>query len=65
MTNDELNITIEKMEREIRYLYIDYKRMLCQYQTFYELKALRQKIKHAEESLRLKKRILSMSLSHQ
>jgi len=65
MKNDELNTTIEKMEREIKYLYMDYKRMLSQYQTFNELRTLRLKIKHAEESLRLKRRILSMSLSHE
>lgn len=54
-------LSIEKMEREIQYLYIDYKRMLSQYHAFNELKQLRQKIKHAEESLRLKKRMLHLS----
>jgi hypothetical protein len=56
--NADLNIAIQKLEREIQYLHVDYKRMLNQYQTFYDLKALRQKIKHAEESLRLKRKIL-------
>jgi len=54
---------IERLEREIQYLYIDYKRMLSQYQAFNEISAVRLKIKHAEESLRLKRRMLYVSLN--
>jgi hypothetical protein len=51
---------IERLEREIQYLYIDFKRMLSQYHAFNEISTVKLKIKHAEESLRLKKRILHL-----
>ena len=63
MKNNDLNSAIEKLEKEIQYLYTDYQRMLNQYESFNDIKATRQKIKHAEESLRLKKRILYISLN--
>ena len=63
MKNDNLNDAIEKLQKEIQYLYTDYKRMLNQYESVNDLKTLRIKIKHAEESLRLKKRIRHISLN--
>ena len=63
MKNSDLNKAIENLEKEIRYLYSDYQRMLNQYESVNDIKAARQKIKHAEESLRLKKRILYISLN--
>lgn len=61
MKNSDLNKAIEKLEKEIQYLYTDYQRLLHQYESFNDIKAARQKIKHAEESLRLKKRILDIA----
>lgn len=62
MKND-LNKAIQRLEKEIQYLYADYERMLNCYESFNEIKAVRIKIKQAEESLRLKKRILCISLN--
>ena len=64
MEKNELQIAIEKIEKEIEYLYTDYNRMLNQCQAFQDIILLRLKIKHAEESLRLKKRILYSPLAH-
>lgn len=63
MKNSDLSIAINKLEKEIQYLYTDYKRMLSQYEAFNEINAIRIKIKQAEESLRLKKRMLYVSLN--
>ena len=63
MKNNDLNSAIEKLEKEIQYLYTDYERMLAQFESFNDIKTVKQKIKHAEESLRLKKRILYISLN--
>lgn len=54
---------IERLEKEIQYLHIDYQRMLSQYQAFKEISTVRLKIKQAEESLRLKRRMLYVSLN--
>ncbi len=62
MKND-LNNAILRLEKEIRYLYSDYEKMLSRDESFSEIKAVRIKIKQAEESLRLKKRILYISLN--
>jgi hypothetical protein len=63
MKNYDLNNAIEKLEKEIQYLYTDYQKMLSQFESFNDIKAARQKIKQAEESLRLKKRISYISLN--
>jgi hypothetical protein len=63
MKNNDLNKAIEKLEKEIQYLYTDYKRMINQYESFNDIKMIRLKLKHAEESLRLKKRIRYISLN--
>ena len=63
MKNNDLNNAIEKLEKEIQYLYSDYQRMLVQFESFNDIKTVKQKIKQAEESLRLKKRILYISLN--
>lgn len=63
MKNTDLNKAIEKLEREIKYLYSDYQRMLNQYESFNDIQVVKQKIKQAEESLRLKRRILYISLN--
>lgn len=62
MKND-LNKAIQRLEKEIQYLYSDYERMLNRDESFSDIKAVRIKIKQAEESLRLKKRILCISLN--
>jgi len=63
MKNNDLGNSIEKLEQEIQHLYADYERMLTQYESFYAIKAIRLKIKQAEESLRLQKRILYILLN--
>ena len=63
MKNNDLNNAIEKLEKEIQYLYTDYERLLSRYESFNDIRAIKQKIKQAEESLRLKKRILYISLN--
>ena len=62
MKND-LNKAIHMLEKEIQYLYSDYVKMLNSDESFSDIKAVRIKIKQAEESLRLKKRILHISLN--
>jgi len=57
MKENELQAAIERIEKEIECLYTDYQ-MLNQCQAFHEIILLRLKIKQAEESLRLKKRML-------
>lgn len=59
MKTNELKNIIERLEREIQYLYIDFKRLLNQSETFEEVTFLKNKIKHAEESLRLNKKMLN------
>ena len=61
MKNNDLSKAIERLEKEIQYLHIDYSRMLSQYETFNEIRAIILKIKQAEETLRLKRRILQLS----
>jgi len=63
MKNNDLSKAIERLEKEIQYLYIDYNRMLSQYEAFNEIRIIIQKIKQAEESLRLQRRILQFSLT--
>jgi uncharacterized protein (UPF0335 family) len=63
MKNNDLYKNIERLEKEIQYLYHDYKKMLGQHESFNDIKTVRIKIKQAEESLRLKKRILYISLN--
>jgi hypothetical protein len=63
MTYNDLNTAIEKLEKEIQYLYTDCQRMLNQYESFNDIRMLRLKLKHAEESLRLKKRIRYVSFN--
>lgn len=63
MKTNELKNIIERLEKEIQYLHIDFKRMLHQYETFNEIKALKIKIKQAEESLRLNRQMLNFSLN--
>lgn len=58
MKNNELMDTIDKLEKQIRFLYNDYKVLLNRHNTFNDLKELRIQIKQAEESLRLRKRML-------
>lgn len=61
MKTNELKNIIDRLEKEIQYLYIDFKRMLDQSETFEEITSLRIRIKHAEESLRLNKKMLLLS----
>ena len=63
MKYNDLSKAIERLEKELDYLYVDYNRMLNQYEAFHEIKLIILKIKQAEESLRLKKRILKFSHS--
>ena len=63
MKHNDLLKAIERLEKELEYLYVDYNRMLNQYQAFHEIKLVILKIKQAEESIRLKKRILQYSHS--
>ena len=58
MKSYDLNATIDKLEKQIQYLYNDYKALLNRHNTFNDLKELRTQIKQAEESLRLRKRML-------
>ena len=58
MKNYDLNVTIENLEKQIQYLSNDYKALLNRHNTFNDLKELRMQIKQAEESLRLRKRML-------
>jgi hypothetical protein len=62
MENSDLNKAIERLEKEIQYLHVDYKRMLSRHEKLTAITDLRLKIKQAEESLRLKKRILHFTL---
>lgn len=57
MKNSDLNTTIEKLEKQIQYLYHDYRSLLNRYSTINDLTEIRMHIKQAEESLRLKKRM--------
>ncbi|MEO8712087.1 MAG: hypothetical protein ABI405_08205 [Parafilimonas sp.] len=57
MKNNDLNSAIEELEKHIKYLLNDYQVLLQQRNTLNEMKAIRMQIKHAEESLRLKKRM--------
>ena len=63
MNNSDLIKSIKKLEKEIQYLYADYKTMLSRYESYNDIKAVRTKIKHAEESLRLKRRISYIELN--
>ncbi len=58
MKNYDLTAAIDKLEKQIQYLYHDYKALLNRHNTFNDLKELRMQIKQAEESLRLRKRML-------
>jgi len=60
---NDLTKAIEKLEKEIQFLQVDYKRILSRNETFIDITILRLKIKQAEESLRLKKRILLSSMN--
>lgn len=64
MKENELQVAIKRIEKEIEYLYTDYKRMLSQCEAFHDIISLRLKIKHAEESLRLKKRMLHSPIAN-
>ncbi len=61
MKTTDLNYAIARLEKEVQYLYIDYSRLLSQYAALNELTTIKLKIKHAEESLRLKRRMLCVS----
>lgn len=63
MKNYELNEAIEKLEKQIQYLQSDYKTLLSRHNTLNDLSEVRMQIKHAEESLRLKKRMRHLSLN--
>ena len=64
MKENELQVAIERIEKEIECLYTDYQIMLNQCQAFHDIILLRLKIKQAEESLRLKKRMLYSPLAN-
>ena len=57
MKNYDINAAIDKLEKQIQYLHSDYKALINRYNTVNDLRELRLQIKHAEESLRLKKRM--------
>ncbi len=63
MKNNDLNESIEMLEKQLQYLYTDYKGLLNQHNTLNNLRALKLQIKQAEESLRLKKRIRYITLN--
>jgi hypothetical protein len=64
MKENELQAAIERIEKEIECLHTDYQRMLNQCEAFHDIVFLRLKIKQAEESLRLKKRIFCLPASN-
>ena len=59
MKNDINDISVEKLEKQIQYMYHDFKSLLNRSNSFKELLELRTQLKQAEESLRLRKRMHS------
>ncbi len=57
MQSYNLTELIDKLEKQIQFLYNDYKALLNRHNTLNELNELRLQIKQAEETLSLQKRI--------
>lgn len=57
MKYHDLNKAIEHLEKEIQHLYNDYEELMNREHKIKDVTAIRMHIKHAEESLRLKKKM--------
>ncbi|MBS1746053.1 MAG: hypothetical protein JST21_07785 [Bacteroidetes bacterium] len=57
MKNYDLSDMINKLEKQIQFLYNDYKALLNRHNTLNEINELKLQIKQAEETLSLQKRI--------